>query len=266
MGGRGLPEPRSCQAAQTRAMEQGSAAAAAGPALVAVLALLCTAARAGDTCPGESNARGAAPMWTRSASGRPPLACQARARPAANRPSWFLGIAHFKCHFPEEEAGGQRRAARPRGDGHCSEATPAGPEPWPAPAAGTLGRHPSPLGLRVHEQSGGWGGGEVGGDPPGPGAGHPQVPPRGVCAQGRQRAGYCPAQISGHWHRGRETSHPVWPVFQALGTEETRGVSGVAGQAWLGSPFPAWRLSQAFPPALIRGRVRTRQDKRRGTS
>ncbi|XP_048079422.1 ficolin-1-like [Ursus arctos] len=32
-------------------MEQGSAAAAAGPALVAVLALLCTAARAGDTCP-----------------------------------------------------------------------------------------------------------------------------------------------------------------------------------------------------------------------
>lgn len=58
MGGRGLPEPRSCRAAQTRAMEQGSAAAAAGPALVAVLALLCTAAQAGDTCPGESNAGG----------------------------------------------------------------------------------------------------------------------------------------------------------------------------------------------------------------
>lgn len=48
----------------------------------------------------------------------------------------------------------------------------------------------------------------------------------GVCA-GQAEGRIPPSSISGRWHRGWETSHPVWAVFQALGTEEPR-------QAWLG--------------------------------
>lgn len=95
---------------------------AAGPAVLAVTALLCTVASTEDTCPGESDTRRAGSALIRSGSWQPAHASQACAQPSVKTPL-LLGMVHFKCRFPEED-GGQ---VQPRGDG---------PNPWPALSAG----------------------------------------------------------------------------------------------------------------------------------